>query len=68
MTSIEFVKKLVKHGANLNARMTKKMNVGLTGLNTHGATPFLLAARTRRRRADAHAGRARGRSEDPDCR
>jgi ankyrin repeat protein len=46
MTSLELVKKLVKHGANVNARMTKKMNVGLTALNTNGATPFLLAART----------------------
>ena len=29
MTSLELVKKLVEHGANLNARMTKKVNVGL---------------------------------------
>src|SRR5207302_9979435 len=35
-----------KHGANINARMTKKVNVGLTSLNTLGATPFFLAART----------------------
>jgi ankyrin repeat protein len=46
MTSLELVKKLVAHGANLNARMTKKVNVGLTSLNTNGATPFFLAART----------------------
>jgi ankyrin repeat protein len=46
MSSIELVKQLVKHGANVNARMTKKMAVGLTALNTNGATPFLLAART----------------------
>ena len=46
MTSLEFVKVLVKHGADLNARMTKKVGVGLTSLNTAGATPFLLAART----------------------
>lgn len=46
MTSVEYVKKLAKHGADLNIRMTKKMNVGLTGLNTAGATPFILAART----------------------
>ena len=26
--------------------MTKKVSVGLTSLNTMGATPFLLAART----------------------
>jgi uncharacterized protein len=30
----------------LNARMTKKVNFGLTGLNTLGATPFFLAAKT----------------------
>jgi len=46
MTSLELVKKLAKQGANLNARMTKKLSVGLTGLNTTGATPFLLAARS----------------------
>jgi ankyrin repeat protein len=46
MTSLELVKKLVKHGANLNARMTKPVKVGLTSLNTLGATPFFLAART----------------------
>jgi ankyrin repeat protein len=34
--------------------MTKKVNVGLTGLNTLGATPFLLAARS----ADAELMRA----------
>src|SRR5436190_5853311 len=34
--------------------MTKKVNVGLTSLNTLGATPFLLAART----ADAELMRA----------
>ena len=33
-------------GANLNARMTRKVNFGLTSLNTMGATPFLLAAKT----------------------
>lgn len=46
MTSLELVKKLAAHGADLNIRMTKKINVGLTGLNTVGATPFMLAART----------------------
>jgi ankyrin repeat protein len=46
MTSLEFVKFLAAHGADLNIRMTKKVNVGLTSLNTTGATPFLLAART----------------------
>ena len=46
MTSIELVKKLAAHGADLNARMTKKVNLGLTSLNTLGATPFMLAAKT----------------------
>lgn len=46
MTSLEFVKLLAAKGADLNSRMTKKVNVGLTSLNTQGATPFLLAART----------------------
>ena len=45
LTSLEFVKKLVEHGADINARMTKSVNVGLTILNTKGATPFFLAAR-----------------------
>ena len=46
MTSLQIVRKLVKHGADLNARMTRRVNFGLTSLNTNGATPFLLAART----------------------
>ncbi len=46
MSSIEFVKKIVAKGANLNAKMTRRTNVGLSSLNTMGATPFLLAART----------------------
>ncbi len=46
MTSIEMVKKLAASGANLNSRMTKKVNLGLTSLNTMGATPFFLAAKT----------------------
>ncbi len=46
MTSLEFVRKLKAKGADLNARMTRKISVGLTSLNTVGATPFLLAARS----------------------
>jgi ankyrin repeat protein len=46
VSSLELVKKLVEKGANVNARMTKKVSVGLTSLNTLGATPFLLAARS----------------------
>jgi ankyrin repeat protein len=45
MTSLEIIKKLVAKGANLDARMTRKVNFGLTSLNTNGATPFCLAAR-----------------------
>jgi len=46
MSSIELVRKLKAKGANLNARMNKRVNVGLTSLNTLGATPFMLAARS----------------------
>ena len=46
MTSIELVKKLAAHGADLNARMTKKPNVNNTRLNELGATPYFLAALT----------------------
>ncbi len=54
MTSLELVRKLVAKGANINARMTKKVNLGLTSLNTAGATPYFLAARS----ADAELMRA----------
>src|SRR6185436_4415682 len=46
MTSLQLVRKLAEKGANLNARMTRKVNLGLTSLNTNGATPFFLASRT----------------------
>jgi ankyrin repeat protein len=46
MSSIELTRKLVAHGANVNARMTKKVNLNNTRLNEIGATPFLLAALT----------------------
>lgn len=46
MTSLDFVRKLVAKGADVNARMPKKISVGLTGLNTAGGTAFFLAART----------------------
>lgn len=46
MTSLELVRKLVARGANLNARMTKKVNLNNTRLNEVGATPFMLAALT----------------------
>jgi len=46
VSSIELVKKLAEHGANLDARMTKKANLSNTRLNEVGATPFMLAALT----------------------
>src|SRR5579872_841560 len=46
VTSLELVRKLVAHGANVNARMTKRGNIRTTDLNMIGATPFLMAART----------------------
>ena len=46
MTSLDFVRKLVAKGADVNARATKRPQMGLTTLNSIGATPFLLAART----------------------
>src|SRR5207249_10067787 len=36
----------VARGANINARVTKKPSMGTTNLNSIGATPFMLAART----------------------
>jgi uncharacterized protein len=46
LDSLDFVKILVAHGANVNARMTKRARAGTTDLNMMGATPFLMAART----------------------
>ena len=46
MDSLAFVRKLVAKGATLDTRATKKPNMGVTTLNSIGATPFLLAART----------------------
>jgi ankyrin repeat protein len=46
MGSLTIVRKLIERGANVNAQMTRRKNVGLTSLNTLGATPFMLAART----------------------
>jgi ankyrin repeat protein len=46
MDSLDFVRKLVAKGAALNARVTRKPGMGVTTLNSIGATPFLLAART----------------------
>ena len=47
MTSLEFVKKLVARGADVNATVTsRRVPVGSSQLNFIGATPFFLAART----------------------
>jgi ankyrin repeat protein len=46
MTSLELVKKLVAKGANINAKMTRRVNLNNTRMNEIGATPFLLAALT----------------------
>lgn len=46
MTSLELVRKFAARGADLNVRMTKRVNFGLTSLNANGATAFFLAART----------------------
>ncbi len=54
MSSIDLLKKLAAHGADLNARMTKHVNLGNTRLNKLGATPFTLAAQS----ADAELMRA----------
>jgi len=46
MDSLTFVRTLVSKGADANARVTKRPQMGVTTLNSIGATPFLLAART----------------------
>jgi uncharacterized protein len=46
MDSLTFVRTLVAKGASLDARVTKRPGMGVTTLNSIGATPFLLAART----------------------
>ena len=49
VTSLELARKLVAHGADVNARMTQRAPggvVGVTALNMKGATPFLMASRS----------------------
>jgi len=46
MSSLEFARKLIAHGADVNARVTTRPPAGITRLNFIGGTPFLLAART----------------------
>ena len=45
LDSLSLVKQLKAHGADLNARVTRRPNVGVTALNFVGATPFFMAAR-----------------------
>jgi uncharacterized protein len=45
MTSLDLVKKLVAHGADVNAPVTKHIR-GLSRLNTLDGTPFFFASRT----------------------
>jgi ankyrin repeat protein len=46
LSSLDLVRRLAAHGADLNARMTQRAQVGVTALNMIGATPFLMAARS----------------------
>ena len=46
MPSLEFTRKLIAHGADINARVSTRPPAGITRLNFIGSTPFLLAART----------------------
>jgi ankyrin repeat protein len=45
LDSLTLVRKLNAHGADVNARVTRRPNAGVTALNFIGATPFLMAAR-----------------------
>jgi ankyrin repeat protein len=49
MSSLDFARKLVAHGADVNARQTKEPTSDMEGrnsLNRYGATPFFLAAKS----------------------
>ena len=45
LNSLDFVRKIARKDANLNARMTKRVPFAMTAINVLGATPFFLAAR-----------------------
>lgn len=45
LSDVQFVRKLVEHGANVNARLTTGKG-GFGKYNTKGATPFLMASAT----------------------
>ncbi len=44
MDGLDFVRDMVEHGADLEARMTTRARLNNTSLNELGATPFVLAA------------------------
>jgi ankyrin repeat protein len=46
MDSLELARRLVAHGADVNARMRRRAPTGTTDFNMVGATPFIMAART----------------------
>jgi ankyrin repeat protein len=46
LSTLEFAKRLVAKGANVNARMTRRVNLTNTRFNEVGATPYLMAAVT----------------------
>ena len=49
LSSLDLARKLVEHGADINARQTKEPNSDMEGrnsLNRFGATPFFLAAKS----------------------
>jgi ankyrin repeat protein len=46
MSSLELAKRLVAKGADVNARMTRRVNLTNTRFNELGATPYLMAAVT----------------------
>ena len=43
-SSLDFVRRLAEHGADLNARMTARRNLNNTRHHEAGSTPFMLAA------------------------
>ena len=45
LDSLALVRKLKAHGADVNARVTRKPSAGVTALSLIGGTPFFLAAR-----------------------
>jgi ankyrin repeat protein len=46
MSSLEFAKRLVEKGADVNARITRRVNLTNTRFHDIGASPYLLAAMT----------------------